>query len=157
MEMNKIEKVVEHYSKIKRYLDDVKQLENLAESIIKSNTGFSFTIKYFPPKEDDMKPVLNSRGDLMVPGGDNPIEGFVGMIMLGDLSQMMSDPSMKFGGTERNPPHLPNNNKTEISLELNDVLSLEIIGVLIREKKKIIDVFSKQVETLLKPSRAKKL
>ena len=113
MELKQAEKIAKAYAKIEKHHNDIITLESIVENSLKLEQGVTISIS--SKKQKDNKVGFDSDGSLT---SGNTYMGFMNYIV---------------GASERNDDCI------EFKTELNDLLSLELIGFLIAEKRKAID------------------
>ena len=121
MEIKQIEKIAKAYKKIEVLHKDIITLNKLAETVLQSEKGASLKLSVDKIKEQKKEGILDSDGSLKT--SSNNEHTFVGFNVL--LSYDYGDVKLK-----------NDDSKININLELDDLLSLEVIGVLISKKDK---------------------
>jgi hypothetical protein len=128
MEFKKIEKIAKTYEKIKQFHDDIIKLESIVENILKTESGITLNIK--SEKQKDNKLQFDEDGSIKGVDNQGGCSGVFQMFNSYYITNNQSD------------------SKDCINFEtgLNDLLSLELIGMLIREKRYAIDSMIKSIK-----------
>lgn len=114
-----IEKIAKAYKSIQKHHDDIVKLEKIVELIVNDENGVSLSIKKKLQKDDNVK--FDEDGSIVNENQQFSYIGFITNAWRYSSEQDSEDDSLSF------------------NTELNDILSLELIGMIIREKRSIIE------------------
>lgn len=120
LNLKQAEKVSKGYEKIKKHHEDIVRLESIVELILQSENGTTINIKAKKPK--DNKVTLTEDG----------------MSTTNVWVNYLYDAYTKCSSEDKD--------NVTFETELNDLLSLELIGLLISEKKKAIEQTLKSIK-----------
>ena len=128
MDIKKLESLSKDYKSIEQTHNDIIKLESIVENILKTENGLKLKIECEKQK-DNTKNILDSDGSL-----NN-----------GSVQNIWVTYNLSSSGCTV----VENDNVIDFSTELNDLLSLELIGFLISEKRKLIDSILKKHKNVL--------
>ncbi len=129
MEIKQIEKIAKAYKKIELIHKDIITLNKLAETVLQSEKGATLKLSVDKIKEQKKEDILDSEGSLK---NINTIQDHIN-----SLYTFTFDSNIKLKEDD---------SKININLELDDLLSLEVIGVLIAKKDKELKSLLKSIK-----------